>query len=354
MNMEDYKKKYEEALRRAREWKEKSGMPSDRKGILDDIFPELKESEDEKIRKAIKLMYSFLPNSPEYIGGVHIKEIFDWLEKRCENNKWKPSKDEMDALYGLAYITNKMDDKKDEAITKLYQDLKREFFSGVSYENMFPLSPVDAPLKLEKQGEQKSIDDLTPQEAMDIAVGKCFEEGEQKPTDEEMKFILRTEYEKGRADAITEMQKPWSEEDEQLYNDLSDTYFYNDEDYPEETYKLMLKRVLDWMTKRAKSLPSQKQWKAVDKEIYVKQPVLAQRKDKSEPNHGYVICYDHTLTPDVYERFIMISDYNQSHWKPSNEQMEALYKASKNEYLKAEQYDVLVSLYNDLKKQRDE
>ena len=66
-----------------------------------------------------------------------------------------------------------------------------------------------------------------------------------------------------------------------------------------------------WLEKQGE----QKQWKAVDKEIYVKEPVLAQRKDKSEPNHGYVICYDHTLTPDVYERFIMISDiYNQSHY----------------------------------------
>ena len=37
--------------------------------------------------------------------------------------------------------------------------------------------------------------------------------GEQKPTDEEIIEILRTEYEKGRADAITEMRKPWSEED---------------------------------------------------------------------------------------------------------------------------------------------
>ena len=34
---------------------------------------------------------------------------------------------------------------------------------------------------IEKQGEQKSIDNLTPQEAMDIAVEKCFEQSKQKP-----------------------------------------------------------------------------------------------------------------------------------------------------------------------------
>lgn len=44
----DYEKLYKEALDRARIWKYKSGMSKDKQGILDDIFPELKESEDEK------------------------------------------------------------------------------------------------------------------------------------------------------------------------------------------------------------------------------------------------------------------------------------------------------------------
>ena len=32
-------------------------------------------------------------------------------------------------------------------------------------------------------------------------------------------------------------------------------------------------------------------------------------------------------------------------WKPSEEQMEALERASTNKYLSAEQFDILVSLY---------
>ena len=35
-----------------------------------------------------------------------------------------------------------------------------------------------------------------------------------KPTDEEMKELLRTEYEKGKADTLSEMKSSWSEEDE--------------------------------------------------------------------------------------------------------------------------------------------
>ena len=60
------------------------------------------------------------------------------VDKQGKETSWKPSKEEMDVLYGLAYITNKYDEHKEEVITRLYQDLKREFFNGSSYENMFP------------------------------------------------------------------------------------------------------------------------------------------------------------------------------------------------------------------------
>ena len=43
-------------------------------------------------------------------------------------------------------------------------------------------------------------------------------QGEQKPTDEEIKILLQTEYEKGRADAI-EQKSAWSEEDDIALND---------------------------------------------------------------------------------------------------------------------------------------
>ena len=45
---------------------------------------------------------------------------------------------------------------------------------------------------------------------------------EQQPSDEDMKEALRTEYEKGRADAFAQMQKEWSEEDKNfMYDTLS-------------------------------------------------------------------------------------------------------------------------------------
>ena len=65
------------------------------------------------------------------------------VKEEGKETSWKPSKEEMDVLYSLAYITNKYDEHKEEVITRLYQDLKREFFNDSSYENMFPNTEND-------------------------------------------------------------------------------------------------------------------------------------------------------------------------------------------------------------------
>ena len=68
----------------------------------------------------------------------YFKNALESIFHKRKETSWKPSKEEMDVLYSLAYITNKYDEHKEEVITRLYQDLKREFFNGSSYENMFP------------------------------------------------------------------------------------------------------------------------------------------------------------------------------------------------------------------------
>ena len=123
--------KYEEALERA-----KQGLP------IDEVFPELKESEDEKIRKEL---ISFVN---KYYGEETKKEVLAYLEKQKEK-KWSPSKGEMRVLYKLCYLSDQITDEDDTELTRLYQDLKREYFNGHSFENMFPS---------EKQKEQKPAD----------------------------------------------------------------------------------------------------------------------------------------------------------------------------------------------------
>ena len=116
-------------------------------------------------------------------------------------------------------------------------------------------------------------------------------------------------------------QQEWSEEDKKYFNILLSLAHNPSAAGMYDYHQIDKSAFINWI----KFLHPQKQWNVVDKEIYVKEPALAQRKDKSAPNHGYVICYDHTLTPDVYERYIMLNDeHPQKRWKPTEEQINAL------------------------------
>ena len=70
--MKTYERLYKEALERARIWKEKSGMPKDKQGILDDIFPELKKQKpvDKTLEVNLeKEIESYLNTNRQYAGG---------------------------------------------------------------------------------------------------------------------------------------------------------------------------------------------------------------------------------------------------------------------------------------------
>lgn len=45
----------------------------------------MEEEKYKRIINAIKLMYSFLPNKPEYIRDVLVTDIFAWLDKQVKN-----------------------------------------------------------------------------------------------------------------------------------------------------------------------------------------------------------------------------------------------------------------------------
>lgn len=73
----DYEKKYKEALERAKKYKLKEDLI-----ITQDIFPELAESEDKRIKKAIiHVLYENYTDAA-VIEGVEIAEIVAWLEKQ--------------------------------------------------------------------------------------------------------------------------------------------------------------------------------------------------------------------------------------------------------------------------------
>lgn len=83
----NYEKKYNEALEKARQFSEHP-LQEDSSSIVEYIFPELKESEDERIRKALITFFKRFPYDSIEQAGTNAKEAIAWLEKQGNPNPY--------------------------------------------------------------------------------------------------------------------------------------------------------------------------------------------------------------------------------------------------------------------------
>ena len=333
----DYKEEYQKALERA-----KKGLP------IDEVFPELKESEDERIRK---ILIHIVKGACDKYGikykGDEITEekLLAYLEKQKEV-KWSPSECEMGVLYKLCYVSNQITDEDDTELTRLYQDLKREYFNGHSFENMFPK---------EKQKEQKLTECTSDSVLQKIkrAITSCRELSEHYKDTKENFY----QYYGGKADGLqlalayfgnkNELaeQKPaeWSEEDEKniekLDGFLSEVFCFGHVNVSQKD-KEELQSWLKFLPERFNLQPKQ-EWSEEDEvmceailntlERVGDYGTIGMQKDwlKSLKDRGV------TLIP--------------SSWKPSKEQMETLKNCAYGVFQNGDS-PVLRELYNDIKK----
>ena len=88
MNQVDYEKKYKEALERMKSWArgEHPECFTEARKAAEFVFPELAESEDEKIRKAI---IELVKQSSHILNPMNQKSMIAWLEKQKEQLKIK-------------------------------------------------------------------------------------------------------------------------------------------------------------------------------------------------------------------------------------------------------------------------
>lgn len=147
---------------------------ADQRYVLESLFPELAESDDERIRKALIKFFALSDDNADHqCCGVHYKDIVAWLEKQeykpiewseedkahidsllkrlegmCKpdatfistefaisededwlkslrpQSQWKPSNEQMDALLVKIPIENSCN-KVDNILKSLYSDLKK-------------------------------------------------------------------------------------------------------------------------------------------------------------------------------------------------------------------------------------
>lgn len=122
----DYEQRYKEALDEAKAIHK--AIKQDLKPVIEQIFPELAESEDERIRKAIICgMNALKKGNRIYFADIYIDDILAWLEKQGEQksaNKVEPKFN----LYDWV-VTDKGDVVQIEAVNNGYYTL----FNGMDF-----------------------------------------------------------------------------------------------------------------------------------------------------------------------------------------------------------------------------
>ena len=149
----DYEQKYKESLERAKEWmagKYSHYVSDTPQEIAEFIFPELKESEDEQIRKELlEHCINRRDRKQVCVDANDYRRWADWLEKQGQSKKtsiWKHWKD------GIAGNGN------DIPVFLIKKGLTYSLSSCLSFEcDYIELSELDS-LMLEKQGEPKPFD----------------------------------------------------------------------------------------------------------------------------------------------------------------------------------------------------
>ena len=297
LSIEEKAKRYDEALTLMQDC-----IP-DEDGLVhvrpEEIFPELKESEDERVwRELIEGFKRY--DDGALFNGCLVRDIVAWLEKQGE----QPKKHD---------VCNNCDQQG----------------SCVS----------PCPMKLvEKQGEQKLAEwTAEDEEELKIALNTLEEAGQYSSA----KWL------KNVCLVPQTMQKPtaWSEDDQSNFNELSSFIFeYRTED---------ASRLITWFKSLKYRVQPKQEWSEEDESILneiLKDIMVLKYRDTGEVGKAaYQKEIEWLKTKFKYLR-------PQSHWKPSKEQITVLHDVAAyiDNSIYPNQKDILVNLYLQLKKLMEE
>ena len=280
------------------------------------IFPELKESEDERIRKELICYFEKYPSI--VIGPFNTKECIAWLEKQSTPQ----------VRTGLEWV-NTIDDACDKRYSEEYAH------GEYCHEQSF------------KWGFQEGVDWLEKQKGTEREIeGNYLCNGEQKPVELEkeeksrlMKKCVHRAYQQGydtgffMATTELEHKQEWSEEDESMRIKcigIFETYCAED-----------ASRLITWLKSIKDRVQPEQEWSEEDEErqeetIELLETLIDHPKFR---NYATTRCVDwlKSLRP-------------QKQWKPSEEQIKAVKEAACYSSVFSEKtIDNLISLSKQLK-----
>ena len=138
-SLEEKAKAYDEATKRAKEWYNDNQIGIGFKANLEKLFPELKESEDERVRKGLLYVIEHHPTLPT----EEAEEYIAWLEKQSEQK--------LDGTFV------NVDDVREDFVNEVYRVLDADSTNDRANQiiDAFDNLPTVA---IEKQGEQKPVE----------------------------------------------------------------------------------------------------------------------------------------------------------------------------------------------------
>ena len=326
----DYEKKYKEALERAKSLIGDTIIEESGQHIAEVIFPELAESEDEKIRKAIHIYLDWLDGRKDYQpkGDYTIKDMLAWLEKQGEQ---KPADkvEPFDKYEGLTDFERTLADIcigwiGEELGWKQYIKDNADVLLKIAVEKFN--SVQDVPF------EQKSAWSEEDEVKINRIVA-CLENLNVADNDILLKDV---DWLKSLKDRVQpQPNQEWSEEDEKIAKTIINEFEQSSEWYCANG--LTKEDCIAWVNKQMHTKWSE--------------------EDKKKVNNLYVLL-------DQMVSFNMLSNKDatefkdwlkslrpQNTWKPSDEQMEVLKEATS--IVGSKYKSCLNSLYSDLKKLKD-
>lgn len=333
----DYKKKYNEALEKARMYRDNAKAVEEYSAVAryENIFPELAENEDEELLNAIYNPSEFMQ---EAFDSVY-EDLF--RAKDSELKGWEYTIPEgMEATIKDGKVIVREKESEDERIRKA---MMRGFNSMLANQAIgtFAGEPIKNILSyLEKQKEPN----YTKRNALfDKCVENCNPEVMKRVSDE-----IDAELQKE--------QKPaeWSDNfEENIRNLLDDKLTWHSEDgsmsstilIDDKTLKDIVRGIWFYVGKEALKYPSKElnvtEWSEEDEEM----------RDKIT-NHLCSFIYPNSLYgEDAKECIIWLKSLRpQPHWKPSKQEMDAFETALKGEFQNGYPASTLCELFEELKK----
>lgn len=356
--------KYEEALERAKELHESGNALTKRQ--MEIVFPELKESEDERVRK---MLIEIVNITPSTLAIENRSELLSYLERQKEKKMPVPEYCGENKRYPTEYCLDQDTRKK---LIELVEKSGQEEDKEEMLDYLETYQPVQSASEVKEYNFQPGDPDEKAIKRLKEMIYYACDESSDVPPDEACALD----------DWLDDKCKPveWSEEDETMLErciskmaniiPVPGKHGLEDMSFEKHTDE----ELVIWLNSLPKRFELQQKQEVVDRTVFdriadilrwcdlpIGCPVENFKESESEREHllNIVQCVAHRYANSCTYCKEYSRGYKDGlavhHWKPSEEQMDALSEVIGDERMEdtaacEKKAEILESLYNDLKK----